>query len=294
MEEETHKGSSHEKKPKRSLSVQSTVAELGQAFFECMDFDGNGFIEEGESIMLSIIAFDMSEEQAIQQWREMLATMDANNDYKISRDEYIRWWLLSSLQSRGNIMWRDGRREALTEASNPEDVIFEEAYAVSLLESLQRILSIKTAKNVCEAFFEAMDSNKNGYLEESEVISISKWAFGAKPDEAKATWIDMLHKMDTDHDSRVSKGEYSAYWMEQTKGKIQPDGSFVKGYRHFLLKKLSKIKNGNRRIEQVDKWTNVYSGQSSLPNDRPSKIKFKEDAVAGESGGAAMDVEKTN
>jgi hypothetical protein len=71
--------------------------------------------------------------------------------------------------------------------------------------------------------------NKDGVLEETEVKNVSRWAFGQSAEEAGETWLDMLRKMDTNSDSKISKDEYREYWLSKVKGKIQPDGTFVGG-----------------------------------------------------------------
>ena len=64
---------------------------------------------------------------------------------------------------------------------------------------------------------------------ESEVKNVSKWAFGESVQAANERWNDMLIKMDTDGDQRISKEEYRTYWLSKAKAKINPDGTFVDG-----------------------------------------------------------------
>ena len=111
----------------------------------------------------------------------------------------------------------------------------------------------------------------------TRVKNVSKWAFGSKEEEAEATWQDMLTKMDDNQDGRISKDEYSSYWMLKAKSKIAPDGTFVEGYKQFLLKKLVKIKNGNHRQEQVKKWkTDYMPTDEELKQAQQRKVLFQE------------------
>jgi len=205
-------GKNHAKRAKQTISIKSSAAEICEAFFKCMDFDGNGFIEEGESKILSVIAFDKDLESADAHWNAMVTAMDRNADGKISKDEYVAWWT-----------------ERHANKSVKEDGSFVEDYARYLLECLQRISSVKVAQRMCDTFFEAIDYNNNGYLEEEEVKNVSRWAFGKSAEEAKATWLDMLEKMDSNKDRRISQSEYRTYWLSNAKTKIQPDGTFVEG-----------------------------------------------------------------
>lgn len=134
--------SKHAKRTKQTISIKSSAAEICEAFFTCMDFNGNGFIEEGESKILSVIAFDKDLESADAHWNAMVTAMDRNSDGKISKDEYVAWWT-----------------ERHANKSVKEDGTFVEDYARYLLECLQRISSVKVAQRMCDTFFEAIDCN---------------------------------------------------------------------------------------------------------------------------------------
>mmetsp|Transcript_44361 Transcript_44361/g.106879 ORF Transcript_44361/g.106879 Transcript_44361/m.106879 type:complete len:286 (-) Transcript_44361:2028-2885(-) len=254
-------GAKKVKKAKQSISIKSSAIEICEAFFKCMDFNGNGFIEEGESKILSVVAFDKDLESADAHWNAMVTAMDRDSDGKISKDEYVAWWT-----------------ERHANKSVKEDGTFVEDYARYLLECLQRISSVKVAQRMCDTFFEAIDYDHNGYLEEEEVKNVSRWAFGKSAEEAEATWQDMLEKMDSNNDRRISQAEYRTYWLANAKTKIQPDGTFVEGYKRYLLKKLMKIKNGNARQEQIRKWEkeNPKSATAVSPEKR-SSVSFQEE-----------------
>jgi hypothetical protein len=145
-------------KPERkTISVKSSASDICEAFFKCMDFDGNGFIEESESKILSVVAFGKGIEEAEAHWNAMLATMDNNHDKKISQEEYVLWWT--------------GRH---AKESINDDGTFIEDYASYLLECLQRISSVKVAQKMCDAFFEAIDYNHGRcYGSHSLVLSLS-------------------------------------------------------------------------------------------------------------------------
>lgn len=239
------------KKKKKCLSIQSTAMEICSGFFQAMDLDRNGFIEESEMKIIAMVAFDESEEEASKRWQKMLTDMDTNGDRMISQEEYITWWLE---HSKDKIV---------------DNTHFRESYATYLLQSLLRIASVKTAHNLCDAFFDAMDANGDGFLVEDEIKNISKWAFGAKEDSAHETWLIMRDQMDTNKDGKISKEEYSTYWMAQCKGKIQPEsGKFVPEYQNYLLGKLGKLRAGKKRQEQIKVWEKNCALDAAADNKR--------------------------
>lgn len=130
------------KQERKTISANSSASEICEAFFKCMDFDGNGFIEEAESKILSVVAFRKDLDEAEEHWSAMLSTMDKDHDMKISQEEYIEWWT--------------GRH---AKESINKDGTFVEDYARYLLECLQRISSVKVAQKMCDTFFEAIDYN---------------------------------------------------------------------------------------------------------------------------------------
>ena len=201
-----------------TISKDSPASKICEAFFVCMDFDGNGYIEEFESKALSVIAFDRTEEDAEEHWQSMLDTMDSNKDMKISKDEYVTWWT-----------------ETHAKMHVRPDGSFEEEYGIYLVSCLKKISAVKAANKMCDLFFDAIDTNKDGYLEQQEVKNVSKWAFGESARACEARWQDMLLKMDTNHDERISKDEYRTYWLSKAKHKIMPDGTFVDGEFAFVL-----------------------------------------------------------
>eukprot|EP00980_Cylindrotheca_fusiformis_P012751 scaffold3118_cov64-Cylindrotheca_fusiformis.AAC.9 len=247
---------------RKTIGINSSASDISEAFFKCMDFDGNGYIEESESKILSVVAFNKTLEQAEKHWLAMLKAMDKDLDHKISKQEYIDWWT----QIHAN-------------ESVKEDGTFVEEYAKYLLDCLKRISSVKVAQKMCDAFFDAIDYNHDGFLEEKEVKNVSRWAFGKSPKQAEGTWRDMLRKMDLDHDSRISKEEYQRYWLLKAKEKIQPDGTFVEGYKRYLLKKLVMIKNGNHRQEQIRKWQleNPNTSKDLAPVQSKKTVAFLEE-----------------
>lgn len=242
---------SHVKKKKKCLSAQSTALEICSGFFQAMDLDRNGFIEESEMKIIAMVAFDETEEEAGKRWQKMLTDMDTNGDRMISQEEYITWWL-------------EHTKDKIVDNTH-----FRESYATYLLQSLLRIASVKTAHNLCDAFFDAMDANGDGFLVEDEVKNISKWAFGAKEDSAHETWLIMRDQMDTNKDGKISKEEYSTYWMAQCKGKIQPQsGKFVPEYQKYLLGKLGKLRAGKKRQEQLKVWEKNCALDAAADNKR--------------------------
>eukprot|EP00529_Nitzschia_sp_RCC80_P026725 CAMPEP_0113456996 /NCGR_PEP_ID=MMETSP0014_2-20120614/9176_1 /TAXON_ID=2857 /ORGANISM="Nitzschia sp." /LENGTH=283 /DNA_ID=CAMNT_0000348469 /DNA_START=212 /DNA_END=1063 /DNA_ORIENTATION=- /assembly_acc=CAM_ASM_000159 len=265
---------------KTFLSPQSTALEICGGFFRAMDLDRNGYIEESEVKIIATVAFDETEEQADQRWRRMLEDMDTNKDDMISQEEYVSWWMNHTKDKTFTTTVKDEKT-----GEDREEVFFAEGYASYLLKSLLRITSVKTAHSLCDAFFEAMDYNHDGFLVEDEVMNIGKWAFGAKEDDAHSTWINMKDEMDSNLDGKISKEEYSSFWMKQSKSKIDPkDGTFVPGYRKYLLSKLGKLRAGKIRQDQVKVWEDSMaeekhkhkiddSGKGEVPH-KTTRISF--------------------
>jgi Ca2+-binding EF-hand superfamily protein len=251
-----HRCTSPRKKAKRrgadkiELTVRSSAADICRAYFTTMDLDGNGYIEENEMHIIAMFVFLDDEEGSDHRWRVMVDRMDTDHDNRISWDEYSSWFL-----------------SATNDRQKP-DGTFEEHHAVALLSSLRRLASVRTARALCGAFFEAMDRNGDGFLVREELLSISKWAFGATPDQAAQTWEHMKDTMDTNHDSRISLDEYSTYWLRQTRSKIQDDGSFHPSYRRFLLKKLAKLEIGRRKQSQIERWNDCYKNDDEDGDDK--------------------------
>ena len=47
--------------------------------------------------------------------------------------------------------------------------------------------------------------------------------------------------MDKDNDGKISKAEYTAWWMKETAAKHNADGTFVAGYKDYLMATLVKL-----------------------------------------------------
>eukprot|EP01050_Picozoa_sp_SAG11_P013752 SAG11_NODE_1628_length_4547_cov_24.204178_2_plen_124_part_00 len=94
-------------------------------------------------------------------------------------------------------------------------------------------------------FFDAMDVNSNGSIGKTEMLQISKYAFGETEERGTARWVKMLTDMDTDHNDTINKEEYSKFWQGDVskRGKIAADGkSLVPGYAEYLSGSLSKLR----------------------------------------------------
>mmetsp|Transcript_36796 Transcript_36796/g.54057 ORF Transcript_36796/g.54057 Transcript_36796/m.54057 type:complete len:209 (+) Transcript_36796:90-716(+) len=201
----------------------SSVAEICAAFFDAIDHDGSGFIEENEIKTIAMVAFHQDEAGAAKTWADMLGDMDSNKDKKISKEEYVAWW---------------GKK---TSNKKQDDGTFKVRYVDFLMTRLKKLDAVKSASAFCKAFFDAMDLNGNGFLEEDEIKKISAVAFGE--DEAAATkrWSKMLKDMDKNEDKKISQEEYTNFWMSEAKDKIDDDGNFAPKYKTYLSKCLSKL-----------------------------------------------------
>ena len=103
------------------------------------------------------------------------------------------------------------------------------------------VTETSSAADLCAAFFAAMDTNGNGFIEEAEVKAISMKAFGEDDSAAATRWTTMLAEMDANHDTKISKEEYTAHWMKTTSEKISADGTYCDGYAKYLLDKLALL-----------------------------------------------------
>ena len=209
-----------------SLTLLSTspASEIIDSFFEAIDLDSSGYIDEAEALVIAKVGFGQDEESAAQYWKD-LCSSDANDDNKISKEEYLAWW---TKQSAGKM--------------NDDDETFKTEYAESLIASLRKIQSVAKADVLCNAFFDAMDLDGSGQIEESEAKTISKKGFGQDEAAAENYWKKMLQDMDTNKDNKISREEYSAFWMSEAKDKIQSNGNFAAGYTTYLWDRLEALK----------------------------------------------------
>jgi len=206
------------------LTVDSSATAICAAFFEALDLDGSGYIEEKEKLQVAKV-FGETEEAGKARWAKMLADMDKDHDGKISAAEYARWWL------------------ADTKSKQHPNGKYVPGYAQYLLKALDRLTLAMSlsASSICAAFFKAMDEDGSGFIEQAEMLRISEQAFGEDAEASKARWAKMLADMDKNHDGKVSEAEYSEWWMQETKSKQDAEGQFVPGYADYLVASLSKL-----------------------------------------------------
>eukprot|EP00555_Chaetoceros_dichaeta_P003337 CAMPEP_0198248504 /NCGR_PEP_ID=MMETSP1447-20131203/255_1 /TAXON_ID=420782 /ORGANISM="Chaetoceros dichaeta, Strain CCMP1751" /LENGTH=211 /DNA_ID=CAMNT_0043932911 /DNA_START=62 /DNA_END=697 /DNA_ORIENTATION=+ len=207
-----------------TVTSTSPASEIIDAFFEAIDLDSSGCIDEAEALVIAKIGFGQDEETAAKYWKEDLCSEDSNHDNKLSKEEYVAWWTKKS----------DGKKN--------DDGTFEKKYAESLISSLTKVQSVAEADALCTAFFDVMDIDGSGAIEENEAKTISKKGFGADEAAATANWKKMLTDMDTNEDGKISKEEYTAFWMSEAKDKLQSNGSFAAGYTTYLWDKLETLK----------------------------------------------------
>ena len=102
------------------------------------------------------------------------------------------------------------------------------------------VITSSKASAICDAFFNAMDLDANGFIVESEAKKISA-AFGEDSMAAAKRWAAMLNDMDKNNDNKISREEYTEWWMAKASGKIEKDGRFAAGYANYLIEKLTKL-----------------------------------------------------
>lgn len=206
------------------ITAESKASDICAAFFQAMDLDGSGFIEEAEVTTIATVGFGQDAAGAAERWATMLKDMDGNADKKISEAEYTAWWTKSTAEK------------------TQEDGTFIKGYADYLLECYKKLSSARSASDLCNAFFAAMDVSKTGFIEEADAKKVSMAAWGADEAGAAEQWAKMLKDMDKNDDKKISKQEYTDFWMAQTKEKVTPEGGFVAGYMEYLEEKLAKVK----------------------------------------------------
>lgn len=159
----------------------------------------------------------------------MVEKMDKDHDKKISKSEYLEFWMAET-------------------AEKIVDGKFVGGYADYLADALARQQLVKSilngtfdARRVCEEFFKTQDADGNGFISKPEVIKVATMAFGQSAADAEGMWVSMMELMDKDHDGKISKKEYVDYWESQTEAKKGQDGLYPEGYRVYLLEKLAKL-----------------------------------------------------
>ena len=97
------------------------------------------------------------------------------------------------------------------------------------------------ATAICDAFFNSMDLDANGVIVESEAKKISMCAFGEDSMAAARRWQAMLRDCDQNKDQKISREEYTEWWMKKAASKVQKDGKFAAGYAEYLIEKLTTL-----------------------------------------------------
>ena len=120
---------------------------------------------------------------------------------------------------------------------------------LALLEAAKAVTSSYSAAQICAAFFAAMDFDGSGSIEAAEAKTISTVAFDESTQAADKCWKQMLKDMDKDHDEKISKAEYTAWWKKTTADKVQADGTFVAGYAKYLLSKLALLEANKKLVD---------------------------------------------
>ena len=97
-------------------------------------------------------------------------------------------------------------------------------------------------------------------------MKMSMVEFGEGEQTAKARWAEIISKMDKDEDGKISRFEYTQWWMKETSSKQNPDGTFIAGYQDYLmsmLAKLGKVKQASSELYaheiEDDLLTNLFA-----------------------------------
>lgn len=181
-----------------------------------------------------------SELKSMERWNKMLQDMDKDHDGKVSCEEYTNFWMED------------------TKTKQRDDGTFVPGYAEYLIERLDKLTELKKELNaktpaieLCGAFFDAMDLDGSDAITKEEIMTCATVAFGETEAAGEERWAKMVADMDKDHDGKISRAEYTDWWMKETKSKQNDDGTFAEGYGDFLLAMLSKIKTLRKAGEEL-------------------------------------------
>lgn len=176
----------------------------------------------------------------MERWNKMLQDMDKDHDGKVSCEEYTSFWMED------------------TKSKQRDDGTFVPGYAEYLLEKLDKLTELKKELNaktpateLCEAFFDAMDLDGSGTITKEEILTCATVAFGETEAAGEERWAKMVADMDKDHDGKISRAEYTDWWMTETKSKQADDGTFEEGYGEFLVAMLLKMRSLRKAEEEL-------------------------------------------
>lgn len=182
-----------------------------------------------------------------------------------------------------------------TKPKQQADGTFVPGYAEYLIERLEKLTELKKELNaktpateLCETFFDALDLDSSGEITKEEILTCAAVAFGETEAAGEERWAKMVADMDKDHDGKISREEYTSWWMTETKSKQAEDGTFVEGYGEFLVAMLEKLRNLKAHEEElyahqvvdedvhtlyVQEWTGELPGGSWQATSRNVEVE---------------------
>ena len=170
------------------VRMMGPAAQKVSLLFNAIDSDGSGYLDEEEGKhFLNMVGCEVAELDYY--WSDLLRCADTNADGRISKEEFMVYTMGDvDLDDSGNV--------------DPE---FEK-------DLQQKIVLMGPAGRLVGALFDAIDTDKSGYLEEAE----GKYFFemmGCDPAELDYYWKDLLRSADSNADGMISKDEFVRYTM---------------------------------------------------------------------------------
>ena len=200
-----------EKAAASAATVNAAMRAPLEWVFEQLDDDGSGFIEEREGLKVGkwlgggggdLLAF----------WTKMKADMDTDGDEKISKEEFVTWMgTKGCLHPTAALQLKDEVQSKLNQAK------LQQPYPKRLIPSISAIAG---KDEVCStlglapeeydemrADFDAMDADRSGVVDKSEIAESLKKERGGQAPSAEDV-AGMLAMLDMDGDGKVTFIEY--------------------------------------------------------------------------------------
>jgi len=179
--------------------------------FEQLDDDGSGFIEEREGLKVGkwlgggggdLLAF----------WTKMKADMDADGDGKVSKEEFVTWMGTKGCSHpTAALQLKDEVQSKLNQAKLQQPYPKRPVPSLSASAGKDEVCSTlglaPEEYDEMRADFDAMDADRSGVVDKSEIVESLKKERGGQAPSAED--VDgMLAMLDMDGDGKVTFVEY--------------------------------------------------------------------------------------